>query len=129
MFKKVLLSTLLIGAVLSSGLVLAKDKNDFCHETYQRVLKGEKSFIGAKLEGGIFRGMDLSGADFRGAELDRTDFRGANLSGANFENADLDDANLTGANISGANFKGAELEFAKWADGRVCGEGSIGGCW
>ena len=128
MFKKVLLVSALV-FMATAAISVAKDKDDFCPETYQRVLNGEKSFIGAKLEGANFKNMDLSGADFRGAELDRTDFKGANLTNVNFENADLDDANLKGANVNGAIFKGAELEYAIWTDGRTCAEGSIGGCW
>lgn len=120
---------LLVLFFCATGFVCAKDENDFCQETYEKALKGGKDFVGAKLEGANFKGINLSGADFRGAELDEVNFEGANLTNVNFTNADLDDANLKGANIKGAIFKGAELEYAKWVDGRICGEGSIGGCW
>ena len=126
--KKILTGVLLI-AVCGISLAYAGEDNDFSKDDYQNLLKGCKNMAGAQLEGGNFAGMDLSGVNFKGAELDRTNFQKANLSNANFTDADLDDANLKGANISGAIFKNAELEYATWIDGRVCAEGSIGGCW
>lgn len=128
MFKKVLLF-FVVAVFCSLSFALAKGDDDFCQETYNRALKGEKDFIGAKLEGANFKSMDLTGADFRGADLEKTNFEGANLTNVNFKNADLEDANLKGATIKGAIFSGAELEYAKWVDGRVCGEDSLGGCW
>ena len=115
--------------ILCSNLVLAKTHTDFSQEDYDRVLNGEKNMIGAHLDRACFRGMNLRGVDFSEAELDVADFENADLTGANFTKADLEDANLKGAKIDGAFFKGAELEFATWVNGRVCGEGSIGGCW
>lgn len=115
--------------VLLSSLVVAKPHTDFSQEDYDRVLRGEKNLAGANLDRASFKGMDLRGVDFTEAELDVADFENADLSGANFTKADLEDANLKGANIEGAIFKDAELEFATWVNGRICGEGSIGGCW
>lgn len=117
-------------SVLSIGVALAKKVNeDFCQADYNRVLKGGKDFVGAKLEEANLKGLNLSGADFRGADLEKANLQGANLTDCNFKNADLEEVNLKGANIKGASFSGAELEYAIWIDGRVCAEGSVGGCW
>jgi len=126
MTKKIFL---LLIAVLSAGIAFAKTNDDFCQADLDKILKGGKEFIAAKLEGADLHCMDLSGADFRGAELEKANLQKANLSNANFQNADLEEANLKGAKIDGAIFSGAELEYATWTDGRVCAEGSIGGCW
>ena len=124
------MSTILLVAITCSvGIAVAKKCDDFSQEDFNRILKGEKDFIGAKLEEANLKGMNLSGADFRGAELEKANMQNTNLSNSNLKNADLEKANLKGANINGPNFSGAELEYATWIDGRVCGEGSVGGCW
>ena len=127
--KKITTTTLLVLALTTFGVALAKQCDDFCQEDLDRALKGDKDLAGAKLEGADLHGRDFSGADFRGAEVEKVNFQGANLSNANFRNADLEEANLKGANIKGANFSGAELEYTIWVDGRICAEGSVGGCW
>jgi uncharacterized protein YjbI with pentapeptide repeats len=109
--------------------VVARNHSDFAQHDYDRALRGEKNLAGAKLDRASFKGMDLRGVDFRDAELDVANFENADLSGANFTDADLEDANLKGAKLTGAIFKDAELEFATWSNGRICAEGSIGGCW
>ncbi|MGG5886281.1 pentapeptide repeat-containing protein [Falsiroseomonas sp. HC035] len=60
----------------------------------------------------IFRGANLSGANFFAADLRGADFRGADLSGAAFPFADLRNADLRGANLTGAHFPGALLNGA-----------------
>lgn len=122
--------TLLISAlVFTAGLAIAKKNDDFSQDDLNKLLKGDKGMAGAKLEGADLRGKNLSGYDFRGADLEDANLSGANLSNANFKNADLENTNLKGAIITGTIFSGAELEYATWVDGRVCAEGSIGGCW
>lgn len=131
MVKKRAKGIILFSLVFSvmAGIAVAKTNEDFCQADYARVLKGEKDFVGAKLEEANFKGMNLSGADFRGADLEKANFENANLTRVNFKNADLEEVNLKGAKITGAIFSGAELEYAKWTDGRTCAEGSLGGCW
>lgn len=146
--KKLTKLLLLVLSISSVGIALA-DSCDFRASDLNRLLSGDKNMFGAKLEGANLKCKDLSGINFKKADLDETDlsnsnlshsnFHGAgleeanlsnsNLSNANFQDADLEEANLKGANIKGTNFKDAELEFATWVDGRVCAEGSIGGCW
>lgn len=128
MIRKTLL---ILTLVLASSFLFGfkKDVSDFSDEDYQNAIKGKKDLIGARLEKANLKGIDLSGADLRGAELEEADLRGANLTNANLKNSDLEGANLKDAVITGANFHGAELEYAIWVDGRVCAEGSVGGCW
>lgn len=130
MLVKKIITLFFVLGVFSIGVALAKKVNeDFCQADYNRILKGEKDFVGAKLEEADLKGLNLSGADFRGADLEKANLQGTNLSDCNFKNTDLEEANFKGANIKGASFSGAELEYAIWVDGRVCAEGSVGGCW
>lgn len=129
MFKKSLLVLSAFLLVSLSSFALAKVYEDFCQEDYDRLMNGDKNMVGGQLEGADLSGKSFRGVDFRGAELEKVNFQNADLSFASFKNADLEDANLKGAKIEGANFANAELEFATWVDGRVCAEGSLGGCW
>lgn len=130
MLTKKMITLFFILAFSTISIAVAKSVNeDFCQADFNRILKGEKDFVGAKLEEANLKGLNLSGADFRGADLEKANLQGTNLSGCNFKNADLEEVNLKGANIKGASFAGAELEYAIWTDGRVCAEGSVGGCW
>jgi len=52
----VLLVALLI---VTAGTVLAKSKDDFCQSDYDRLLKGDKNMVGARLEGANLKVMDL----------------------------------------------------------------------
>ncbi|MDD3435649.1 MAG: pentapeptide repeat-containing protein [Candidatus Gastranaerophilales bacterium] len=121
----ILLSTCLFATI---GISVAAGDDYNVHD-FNRLLKGDKNLADTKLEGADLRGKNLSGVDFRNADLEEANLSNADLTNANFQNADLEEANLKGAKIKGAIFKGAELEFATWVDGRVCAEGSIGGCW
>jgi len=125
--KSMIITAVMLVSLFS--VALAAKVDDFDKEDFNNLLAGQKDMSGAQLQGADLRGKDLSGVNFQGAELEEVDFRGANLSGVNFKNADLEEANLKGANITGANFSGAELEYTTWADGRVCAEDSVGGCW
>ncbi len=129
LIKKLLTSTLLLTITISTIGIAMANADDFCKKDLEKLLKGEKNLAGAKLEGANLKGKDLSNVNFKKADLEEANLIGADLTNANFEDADLEEANLKGAKIKGANFKNAELEYAVWVDGRVCAEGSIGGCW
>lgn len=148
--KKTILTLSLISALstVTVGVTMA-GSNDFSAADYNRLLNGDKNLSCAKLEGANLQGKDLSGVNFENAELEKANLSNANLTGANLEHADLEEsnlkcanltnanlkyadleqANLKGANIKGAILKEAELEFATWPSGKICAEGSIGGCW
>jgi len=53
---------------------------------------------------------------------------GSRLSWTKLTDADLSRANLTGANLASAELAGAKLSGATWVDGKICKEGSVGGC-
>lgn len=145
MMKKNLCSMLLVLLTATSAIAGV----DFSQADYNKALKGDKNlsetrlegadfsyknlegyiFTNADLEGANFQGANLTGANFEHADIEKTKFTDANLTNVNFYHADLDEANLKGANIKNANFKNAELEYATWTNGRLCAEGSIGGCW
>lgn len=129
MSKKINLTVLIITTAVLSCTAIAKSNDDYLQSDMDKLLKGEKCLIGAKLEGANLKGMKLNGVNFRNAELEKVNFENADLTNTNFTNADLEEANLKGAKINGAIFSGTELEYAKWTDGRICAEGSIGGCW
>lgn len=106
----------------------------------------------ASMRGARLAGMDLSAANFAGANLQNARAAGARFANANLQGADLDSADLAGADFTGAdlrnaNLTGAEVAGVKWdganltgamfpagrgnygdAQGRRCGDGSIGTC-
>lgn len=148
LIKKMTLLFLLVSVIASIGIAFA-DSDDYNIADFNRLLNGDKNLSNAKIEGAKlqckdFSGVDfsnadleeadfsnsnLTGANFKHADLEKVNFKGANLTNANFSYADLEEANLKGATILGAIFKQTELEYTTWTDGRVCAEGSIGGCW
>lgn len=85
------------------------------------------------------RGAALAGIDLHNANLEHTNLQDADLSGANLRGAYMYSTYLWGANLRGANLQGAstlgaylresQLDKAVWADGRICGPGSTGGCY
>lgn len=126
--KKITTTVLLISLFSTVGMAMA-GKEDFSVADFNRLIKGDKNLSHSKLEGANLHGKNLSGVDFRNADLEKANLSNSDLTNANFQNADLEEANLKGAKIKGAIFKSTELEFATWVDGRICAEGSIGGCW
>ncbi|MCI1273815.1 MAG: pentapeptide repeat-containing protein [Clostridiaceae bacterium] len=149
MIRKHTMLMVIIGLLVMSYIKVYATDSDFSQEDFNKVLSGDKNLYELRIEGANLSGKDLSGANFTNTDLEGADLSGANLTGANFTHADLEEVNLKGANltnaifyhadleeadmkganITGANFKQAELEYAIWSDGRVCAEGSIGGCW
>lgn len=90
-------------------------------------------YVNEDLDGGNFSGRNLAGVAFTNASLNGASFANSILIGADFTNAELNRADLRGANLRNAQvvnaeFDGVKLEGATWIDGRVCGEGSVGGC-
>lgn len=83
----------------------------------------DRKCIGCDLRGADFKGQDLRAVVLEGALL-----IGANLQGANLEDAFMEDCSLEDANLTGANLTGAGLDGATWADGRTCGQDSVGVC-
>lgn len=127
--KKILTTCLLtILTALSIGIALA-NPDDLYKTNLNRLLAGDKNLAGVRLKGANLKGKDLSNTNFTKANLEEANLSSADLTNANFQDADLEETNLKGAKIQGANFKNAELEYATWVDGRICAEGSIGGCW
>ncbi len=79
-------------------------------------------------------GVDWSGCNFSGADLYSVDLQGANLTNADLSltilwGAKLNGADLTGANLNGTDPNNVDFSGATWTDGRVCAEGSVGGCF
>ena len=66
------------------------------------------------LEGGYFRGVELSNAQFRGAKLNSVQFQGASLREAQFQETSLKKAQFQGARLREAQFQGAYLEKAQF---------------
>lgn len=90
-------------------------------------------YVNQDLSGSDFSGRRLEAVAFTNSILKRADFRDAILIGANFANAELANADFRGANLrnarlTNAGLSGARFDGATWIDGRVCGEGSVGGC-
>ena len=67
-------------------------------------------FCGAHLQGAHLHGADLRGADFWRAHLQGAHLHGANLHGADFRDADLQGADLRDADLQDANLTGAHLD-------------------
>ena len=82
----------------------------------------------ANLTYGFMRNASLRNVELAGASLLGADLTGADLTGADLTGADLRYAVLRNASLSGARLDGAQLDKATWTDGRVCAEGSLGGC-
>ena len=71
---------------------------------------------------------NLERAHLHAAILINADLSGANLTGATLTKAFAMRANFKGANMSKTYLQGADFSGATWTDGRVCAEGSVGGC-
>ncbi len=92
---------------------------------------GRLDFHGADLAGGLWRGVDLEGADFFEATLTGANFEGAKLTEAYFSEAKLEKANFWKATLTGAYFRetklgGANFSFAKLT-GAYFGKAKLGG--
>jgi uncharacterized protein YjbI with pentapeptide repeats len=70
------------------------------------------SFVGAEMDGAVFRGSYLFNVNFARARLAGTDFESAVLVLAKFDRADLSKSNLAKANLSRAAMFGATLRDA-----------------
>ena len=102
--KKIILMTMLMGAVFAQG-----DCNkDNWREYYNS-------------EGRDMTDCDLEGANLESANLYRANLTGANLTGANFTGAILTDADLRSANLYRADLTGAILEDADLTDANLEG--------
>jgi hypothetical protein len=104
--------------------------------------------VGERLDGAIFRDVDLSGtewlsgraldgATFVNTNLEAADVEGADLRHAYFEGVDAKNANLREANLEhaefdrtdlrGANLDGAQLHYAVFTDVRIAESTAFGG--
>ncbi len=121
---------------------------DLSGADFTKAIMNDAQLAGAKMAGARMTGVDLSSANLSGADLSHADLSQADLVGADFSKADMSDANLaqsrlswaklTGADLSRANLTGAtmastelagaKLSGATWVDGKICKEGSVGGC-
>ena len=95
-------------------------------------------FMAAHLSGARLTEAELDYADMRRADLSHTDLSRASLVGAILQETRLEGARLAGANLTYADLRGSSMEGvdlqdvqlsrAMWTDGRVCADGSVGGC-
>lgn len=124
------------------------DGRDLKSVSLSQAMLREATFQRSDLSGATLTGADAYRAKFLSARLDRVvldgarlieaDLTRADLSGASLKNADLRNAKLVGAimkgadltaaKLDGADLRNADLAGARWADGRLCGEGSVGQC-
>ncbi len=81
-------------------------------ELLERYAAGERYFVGAKLNGGMLHGANLSGADLSYAE-----FKGAGLQGADFDHAVLRDADMEGVDCVLAKFRYTDFSRTKLSGG------------
>jgi uncharacterized protein YjbI with pentapeptide repeats len=130
-----LLLTLLVGALLNSGIVLGalalrrhSAEREALREQWQRELRHLASWgseEGILRKAGLIHDLStlktsglalgqmlLSGADLRGCHLAHADLRGADLKGVNLQGAVLDHADLSGADLTEANLAMVSLAGA-----------------
>ena len=105
-----------------------------------RELEGSAPSVGDRLDGAIFRDVELSGADwpagltitdarYVNCNLEATDLSGADLRYSHFEGVDAQGVNLRGANLEHAEFdrtdlreadiRGARLHYAVFDNARI----------
>jgi uncharacterized protein YjbI with pentapeptide repeats len=75
----------------------------------------------ARIVGGNFRGLDLSGADFSGVRFENCTFEGATLNGVNFSGAVMRKNCLIGIKSNAVNFSGADLHKANLGGAKLLG--------
>ena len=112
-----------------------------------RELEDSAPSVGDRLDGAIFRDVELSGADwaagltitdarFVNCNLEETDLSGADLRYSHFEGVDAQGVNLRGANLEhaefdrtdlrGADLCGARLHYAVFDNARIAEETTFG---
>ncbi|NHN57548.1 MULTISPECIES: pentapeptide repeat-containing protein [Halorussus] len=112
-----------------------------------RELEESAPSVGDRLDGAIFRDVELSGADwtvgltvtdarFVNCNLEETDLGGADLRYSHFEGVDAQGVNLRGANLEhaefdrtdlrGADLCGARLHYAVFDNARIAEETTFG---
>jgi uncharacterized protein YjbI with pentapeptide repeats len=67
------------------------------------------SFVGARIELGLFRGVELEGCDFSHSDFEKSDFSKATADGTNFQDARGMGARFVGASVRDCKFDRADL--------------------
>ena len=93
------------------------DLDDTNHD-YSGATLAEADFTGCFITAS-FLGANLEGAIFKDANVKTCDFTGANLQGASFEGSAIDGAVFVGANLKGASFLGASEQGRVYQAGEL----------
>ena len=114
--------------LLSDGLAYAPNLRnaDLQHTNLSQAYLGNRVFKGIDISGADFFEADLSGASLKGITAEgtvfyqavccKTRFAGAHLRDTDFRAADLQGARFDGADLTGAQFADSQLEGARFPD-------------